>query len=115
MTMPKSKDPRDSRQWRAKRIAILQRDGYTCGYCGQPADTVDHILPVKDHPDQAMSNDNLIAACKTCNSRKGSRSHASFLGGAFAPPVFSGNPSPMVTIMPEDSPFKTKPSQAHVG
>jgi 5-methylcytosine-specific restriction endonuclease McrA len=105
MTMPKSKDPRDSRQWRAKRIAILQRDGYTCGYCGQPADTVDHILPVKDHPDQAMSNDNLIAACKTCNSRKGSRSHASFLGGAFAPPVFPAvSLSEMSTFRP-DSPF----------
>lgn len=78
MTMPKSKDPRDSRAWRAKRIAILQRDGYTCQYCGQPADTVDHILSVKDHPDQALSDLNLLAACKQCNSRKGSRSQGVF-------------------------------------
>ena len=95
--MPKSKDPRDSRQWRALRIRILQRDGYTCGYCGADgADTVDHILSIKDHPDQAMNNDNLIAACKACNSRKGSRSQGVFLGREFTPPVFSSSFSPKV-------------------
>ena len=59
---PKSKDPRDSRKWRALRKTILARDGFTCGYCGQPADTVDHILSIKDHPDQAMNSENLISA-----------------------------------------------------
>jgi 5-methylcytosine-specific restriction endonuclease McrA len=111
MTMPKSKDPRDSRQWRALRIRILQRDGYTCGYCGQTADTVDHILPVDKHPDQAMSQDNLIAACKRCNSSKGSRSHASFLGGAFAPPVFSNSFSPKTAVQVVQGPCMGQPSQ----
>jgi len=48
------KDPRDSRQWRALRKQILARDGYVCCYCGQDADTVDHVLPVKNHPDLAI-------------------------------------------------------------
>ena len=109
--MPKSKDPRDSRQWRALRIRILQRDGYTCGYCGADgADTVDHILSIKDHPDQAMNNDNLIAACKACNSRKGSRSQGVFLGREFTPPVFSSFLSPMQSKVHQDSPFTARPN-----
>ena len=72
-------DPRDSRQWRALRKTILERDGYTCYYCGQAADTVDHIMPVSQHPDMAMSVENCVSACKTCNSRKGSRSQSVFL------------------------------------
>ena len=115
MTMPKSKDPRDSRQWRAKRISILQRDGYTCGYCGQPADTVDHILSVKDHPDQAMNNENLISACRQCNSRKGSRSQGLFLRTAFAPPVFSSFLSPMQSKVHQDSPFTARPNPDQAG
>jgi 5-methylcytosine-specific restriction endonuclease McrA len=109
MTMPKSKDPRDSRAWRAKRVEILQRDGYTCQYCGQPADTVDHVLSVKSHPDQALSDLNLVAACKRCNSRKGSRSEGVFLGSKFTPPVFSTYISPMQSETMLDSPFKTRP------
>ena len=97
MTMPKSKDPRDSRQWRALRKTILARDGYTCGYCGQTADTVDHILSVKDHPDQAMSPDNLLSACRLCNSRKGSRSQGVFLASAATPPAFPTLISPITT------------------
>lgn len=111
MTMPKSKDPRDSRQWRSLRLRILARDGYTCGYCGQTADTVDHILPVDKHPDQAMSPDNLISACKSCNSRKGSRSQGVFLAQTFAPPVFPSFLSPTRSEIAQDSPFTARPVQ----
>jgi hypothetical protein len=78
MSIRRGKDPRDSRDWRALRKQILIRDGYTCTYCGQPADTVDHRLSIKAHPDQAMNPENLTSACKRCNSRKGSRSEAVF-------------------------------------
>jgi len=115
MTMPKGKDPRDSRKWRALRQRILARDSYTCGYCGQTADTVDHILPVRSHPDQAMSPDNLISACRACNSKKGSRSQGVFLARVFAPPVFTGNLSLSHTLVQPDSPFKTRPAQSNVG
>jgi len=55
MSTRRGRDPRDSRDWRALRKQILIRDGYTCTYCGQPADTVDHRLSIKAHPDQAMN------------------------------------------------------------
>jgi 5-methylcytosine-specific restriction endonuclease McrA len=109
MTMPKSKDPRDSRQWRALRKTVLARDGFTCGYCGQTADTVDHILPVDKHPDLAMSLENLIAACRPCNSRKGSRSQGVFLAQTFAPPVFPSFLSPTQSKIHQDSPFTARP------
>ena len=58
-------------EWRKTRLAILERDNYTCGYCGAEANSVDHITP------RALggTNDpgNLIAACTTCNSRKQDR------------------------------------------
>ena len=90
-------DPRDSRKWRALRLRILARDGHVCGYCGQDATTVDHILPIRKHPDQAMNPENLISACRDCNSKKGSRSQGVFLAQTFTPPVFSSSFSPKMT------------------
>lgn len=104
-----ARDPRDSRAWRALRIKALNRDGHTCGYCGQAADTVDHIVPVASNPEMALSLDNLISACKSCNSAKGSRSHGVFLARKLAPPIFPDYLSPMRSEIPEDNPFSTKP------
>jgi 5-methylcytosine-specific restriction endonuclease McrA len=102
-------DPRDSRKWRALRLTILARDSYTCGYCGQDATTVDHILPVRKHPDQAMNPENLISACTKCNSAKGSRSQGVFLAQQFTPPVFIDYISPIQSETMLDSPFKIRP------
>jgi 5-methylcytosine-specific restriction endonuclease McrA len=110
MTRSIRKDPRDSRKWRALRKSILARDSYTCGYCGQEATTVDHILPIRKHPDQAMNPENLMSACSKCNSSKGSRSQGVFLARAFTPPVFSDYTSPMQSETMLDSPFKTRPN-----
>lgn len=58
------------------RFAVLQRDNFTCQYCGRrpPAVklTVDHRVAVAKggslrHPD------NLCAACEACNAGKGAR------------------------------------------
>jgi hypothetical protein len=63
-----------TRKWRRLRLLILQRDRWTCGYCGQPANTVDHIIPRNQaRPGQADHPSNLVAACSDCNSAKGSR------------------------------------------
>ena len=55
------------------RYHVLDRDGHTCQYCGAKApDTelqVDHIIPVSAGGEDRL--DNLIAACKDCNSGKG--------------------------------------------
>lgn len=57
------------------RFDILQRDNFTCRYCGKQAHEteleVDHIHPVSrggsDHPS------NLVATCWKCNRGKGAR------------------------------------------
>jgi 5-methylcytosine-specific restriction endonuclease McrA len=58
-----------TRQWRKVRVAVLQRDGNCCVYCGREATTVDHIQPVSrgGTDDEA----NLVAACGMCNVSKG--------------------------------------------
>jgi len=56
----------------ALRWSILERDNYTCRYCGQHAPNVmlevDHRIPVSeggsDHPD------NLVTSCFACNRGK---------------------------------------------
>jgi 5-methylcytosine-specific restriction endonuclease McrA len=99
-------DPRDSRKWRALRLRILARDGHVCGYCGQDATTVDHILPIRKHPDQAMNPENLISACRDCNSKKGSRSQGVFLAQTFTPPVFPDLSLPEMVVSVPESPFE---------
>ena len=42
-----------------------------CIYCSGPADSIDHLIPrLLNGPDSA---DNLVPACKSCNSSKGAR------------------------------------------
>ncbi|MEE3338062.1 MAG: HNH endonuclease [Candidatus Latescibacterota bacterium] len=52
---------------------VLRRDNYECQYCGirDRKMTIDHVIP-KTH-DGPSSWENLVAACATCNARKGSR------------------------------------------
>jgi 5-methylcytosine-specific restriction endonuclease McrA len=89
-------DPRLTRKYKKARLLVLARDAYTCGYCGQDADTVDHVQSIKSGGDP-VSLENLIACCKTCNSRKGSRSQGVFLARVSTPPAFPGNISPITT------------------
>lgn len=52
---------------------VLRRDDYTCQYCGQKVSylTIDHVVPRR--LGGTHSWDNLVAACPTCNHRKGGR------------------------------------------
>ncbi len=59
-------------EWRRLRQRILERDGYTCTYCGSEDDLAcDHILAIT----RGGTNDenNLTTACRPCNSSKGDR------------------------------------------
>jgi len=58
-------------EWRKVRLLILRRDNRTCRYCGDRAGSVDHIQPYS----RGGSDDptNLVACCRTCNSRKKDR------------------------------------------
>jgi 5-methylcytosine-specific restriction endonuclease McrA len=105
-----AKDPRDSKRWRAFRLTILSRDNYTCAYCGRDATTVDHVMPIIDHPDQAFNPENCVSACQPCNSAKGSRSQGVFLGKRFTPPVFPVSASLTRSKVHQDSPFTARPN-----
>lgn len=54
------------------RFKVLERDSFTCQYCGRSAPDVvlhvDHVVPVS----KGGSNDpsNLVTACETCNLGK---------------------------------------------
>lgn len=58
---------------RLSRREVFARDKHTCQYCGHVTHdlTLDHVVP--RHRGGAHSWDNLVAACKTCNHRKGGK------------------------------------------
>jgi 5-methylcytosine-specific restriction endonuclease McrA len=82
-------------KWKDQRIRVLKRDGYICAYCGQEADQVDHVIPRKVGGTHDL--DNLVACCKSCNSKKGALDEGSFLGSRSTPPAFPSYTSPMTT------------------
>ena len=53
------------------RAGVLRRDSYTCGYCGKPGHTVDHIQPVSRGGKNTWVN--TVAACDPCNQYKEDR------------------------------------------
>lgn len=95
-----------TQRWKDQRIRVLKRDGYTCQYCGADATQVDHVIPRKVGGTHDL--DNLVACCAPCNSAKGAK-EGLFLGVTSTPPVFPEFPSPMQSVVHEDSPFTAKP------
>lgn len=104
----KKGDPRLSRDYKRVRAQVLARDGFVCFYCGQDATTVDHIIPIIKGGDP-IALENMVAACRSCNSAKGSRSEGLFLQRKATPPVFPRNTSPTRGIVAEDTPFTARP------
>lgn len=56
------------------RRAVLVRDNFRCQYCGRAAENVDHVIPRSRGGRHTW--DNVVAACRPCNSRKENRSPA---------------------------------------
>jgi 5-methylcytosine-specific restriction endonuclease McrA len=80
----------DKTHYKRLREKILNRDGFTCYYCGQEANTVDHIVPISKGG--ISVEDNMIAACTRCNSGKRDRiAPGSFLRSAGKPTTPIGN------------------------
>ena len=60
-----------SRQWQALRWEILERDKFQCVQCGARGRLeVDHIKPVRTHPELSFERDNLQSLCPACHTRK---------------------------------------------
>lgn len=58
-------------RWKALRVIAKRRDGWKCVQCGAAGDLeVDHIRPVRTHPDLAYDLGNLQTLCVACHSRK---------------------------------------------
>ena len=53
------------------RRAVFARDGHRCQYCGSAAENIDHVIPRSKGGPHAW--DNVVAACRMCNSRKRDR------------------------------------------
>lgn len=52
------------------RENVFKRDGFTCQYCGTNKElTLDHLIPKAKGGDTSWNN--LVTACKKCNSKKG--------------------------------------------
>ena len=61
-------------QWRA---FLFDGFGGECAYCDSPAETIDHIIPVK--LGGLTCRGNLLPACRSCNSSKNLRDLDTFL------------------------------------
>lgn len=53
------------------RRAVFARDGHRCQYCGASAENIDHVVPRSKGGSHTW--DNVVAACRPCNSRKRDR------------------------------------------
>lgn len=53
------------------RRAVFARDNHRCQYCGSAAENIDHVIPRSKGGPHAW--DNVVAACRPCNSRKRDR------------------------------------------
>lgn len=58
-------------RWRALRMQALDRDGWQCVVCGaRHRLEVDHIEPVRTHPELSYVLANLQVLCGPCHTRK---------------------------------------------
>lgn len=53
------------------RRAVFVRDHFACQYCGSQAENVDHVIPRSRGGTHTW--DNVVAACRACNTKKENR------------------------------------------
>jgi 5-methylcytosine-specific restriction protein A len=60
--------------WKQIRLVVLKRDNHTCQICGTPgANTVDHIVPLRQDWARRLDPTNLRAACARCQTTRANR------------------------------------------
>jgi 5-methylcytosine-specific restriction endonuclease McrA len=58
-------------RWKALRQQALERDGWKCVQCNERRWLeVDHVLPVRTHPELGFALSNLQCLCGRCHARK---------------------------------------------
>lgn len=63
--------------WKSLREFVLERDSYTCHYCGCYGDTIDHKIPKSK--DGANTPFNCVCACIECNLYKGDIGYGEYI------------------------------------
>jgi 5-methylcytosine-specific restriction endonuclease McrA len=56
------------------RRSVFLRDEHRCQYCGRQAENLDHVIPKSQGGGHSW--DNVVAACRRCNTKKGGRTPA---------------------------------------
>jgi len=87
-TRPTKKTKKHTKKWitKTRRLALYIRDGFQCAYCGSDLSNVVPNEITLDHL-QARSfgggnkNQNLVTACKSCNSRRGNKPWVDYATG----------------------------------
>ena len=60
-----------SERWKAVRLLAKRRDNWRCVQCGARGRLeVDHIRPIRTHPELAYEISNLQSLCPACHARK---------------------------------------------
>ena len=59
--------------WRSKRQQILKRDNFECQRCKDqgkfsPAEIVHHIKHLREYPELALDDENLLSVCGACHN-----------------------------------------------
>ncbi|MGV0717854.1 HNH endonuclease [Mycolicibacterium sp. XJ662] len=66
-----------SARWKKLRFQVLTEDGPLCRLrlpgCTGVADTVDHVVPVRDWAEGMFVRSNCRPSCKHCNASRGGR------------------------------------------
>lgn len=65
----------NSPEWQRVREYVLERDHYLCVMCRDeqritPANTVDHIVPIRDDWSRRLDPDNCRSLCPSCHAKR---------------------------------------------
>lgn len=67
-----SKRVTSTRRWQVLRQIVLERDDWACAYCATRRGRleIDHVKPVRTHPELSYDPNNLQVLCPSCHTRK---------------------------------------------
>lgn len=71
------------RAWQRLVAAVLASAGHRCAYCNGPARSGDHVRP--HSKGGASTIENVVAACRRCNTAKGNRTLQEWVRTGSAP------------------------------